>query len=272
MAEYRVSSWKDFVKAYTDAAATGETERTIEIMADIDCNDMLFSNYIISPANVVMIINGNQHNIWNISTESVVNGALIRGGANKDFIWNKINFGNINRIENSPIFAGYSTTYSMKFNDCTFVGKGFSICNNAIFNKCAITWTGVRGNGVIAPYTVFHNCWLHVEITRMQNNNVDEFNILDSSYLEGKIEGVNESITTAGAIVASVSNSVINIESPLKRTQIGKTTDVPSIFNTTKMPNSTSPSNMVNIIGVTDDQMKDANYLSSIGFNIVAGD
>ena len=126
MAEYKVSSWEEFVNAYTAAAAAGETERTIEIMADIDCNDMPFSNYIISPQNIEMTINGNQHNIWNISTESVVNGGLIRGGASKNLIWNKVNFGNINRIENAAIFAGYSTGWAMNFNDCTFVGKGFS--------------------------------------------------------------------------------------------------------------------------------------------------
>lgn len=272
MAEHRVSSWKDFVNAYTEPKAANETQRTIEIMTDLDCNDMLFSDYIISPADIEMTINGNQHNIWNISTESVINGALIRGGAQKPLYWNKINFGNINRIENSTIFSGYSSTYSMVFNECTFVGKGFSISNNSIFNKCAITWTGVRGNGVIAPYTTFNNCWLHFEITRMQNNSVIELNALNSSYLEGKIEGANANITTAGAIVSTISNSVINIESDLSRTIIVKTTtttDSPSIFNTTKLPNSTSPDNMINIIGVTDDQMKDANYLSSVGFNIL---
>ena len=268
MAEYRVSSWEEFVNAYIATAAAGETERTIEIMADIDCNDMPFSNYIKSPTGVEMTINGNQHNIWNISTESVVNGAIIRGSAKVN--WNKVNFGNINRIENSPIFSGASTSNSMEFYDCTFVGKGFSIANNSKFYRSAITWTGCRGNGVISPYVSYYNCWLHVEITRTANNSVVEFNFFESCYVEGKIEGANDTITSAGAIASNINNSVINIESDLTRTQITQSTSFISVFNTTKMPNSTS--NSANLIGVTDDQMKDAKYLSSVGFNIVAGD
>lgn len=267
MAEYKVSTWKDFVDAYTAEAAAGETERTIEIMADLDCNDMLFTDFIKSPA-VEMTINGNQHNIWNISTETVVSGALIRGGS-KGITWNKVNFGNMNRIENSPIFSGYSTGNAMVFYDCTFVGKGFSLGNNALFHRCAITWTGCRGNGVLSPYVSYYNCWLHFEITRTQNNGVVEFNFFDSCYIEGKIEGANDTITSAGAIASNINNSVINIESNLTRTQITQSTNIISVYNTTKMTNSTS--NSANLIGVTDDQMKDANYLSSIGFNIITG-
>lgn len=266
MAEYKVSSWKDFVKAYTDPKADGETERTIEIMADIDCNDMPFSNYIGNPPGVAMTINGNQHNIWNISTETVVGGPLIR--ANYSLIWNKVNFGNINRIENSQIFSGNSSR-AMEFYDCTFVGKGFSLAENSKFYRCAITWTGSRGNGVVSPHVQYHNCWLHFELTRLQNNTVVEFNYFNSCYIEGKIEGADDTIKDAGAIASTIDNSVINIESDLKRTQITQSTSYISVFNTTKMPNSTSDN--VNLIGVTDDQMKDANYLSSIGFNIITG-
>lgn len=266
MAEHKVSTWKDFVNAYTAPQADGETERTIEIMADIDCNDMPFSNHISSPPNVVMTINGNQHNIWNISTESVVSGALIISGFN--LTWNKVNFGNINRIENSPIFAGPSSK-PMEFYDCTFVGKGFSIANNSIFHRCAITWTGSRGEGVVSPRVNYYNCWLHFELTRLRNNTVVEFNFFDSCYIEGKIEGADDTITTAGALASNINNSVINIESDLTRSQLTQSTSYISVFNTTKMPNSTS--NSPNLIGVTDDQMKDANYLSSIGFNIVTG-
>ena len=271
MAEYKVSTWKDFVNAYTVAAAAGETERTIEIMADLDCNDMPFSKYIINPRGIDMVINGNQHNIWNISTESVVNGALIRASDAKKFNWNKVNFGNINRIENSPIFNGYSNTidYLMNFNDCTFVGKGFSLSSNSAFHRCAITWTGARGNGTAFPSSLFYNCWLHVEITHTQNNAAVEFNHLDSCYIEGKIEGADDTITSAGAIASTINNSVINIESDLTRSKMTQATQYISVFNTTKMPNSTS--NNANLKGVTDDQMKDANYLSSIGFNIITG-
>ena len=268
MAEYKVSTWKDFVNAYTVAEAPGETERTIEIMADLDCNDMLFSNSIKSPNNVKLTINGNQHNIWNISTESVVGGALIRVGSNKIVTWNKVNFGNINRIENYDIFSGNSSAV-MEFYDCTFVGKGYSLANSSKFYRCAITWTGRRVTGNVGITVYYYNCWLHFEITHTQNNTVVDFYYIDSSYVEGKIEGANDTITTAGAIAVTINNSVINIESDLKRDKMTQSTEYISVFNTTKMPNSTS--NNANLKGVTDDQMKDANYLSSIGFNIITG-
>ena len=268
MAEYKVSTWKDFVNAYTVAAAPEETERTIEIMADLDCNDMLFSDSIKSPTNIKLTINGNQHNIWNISTESVVSGALIRNSSNKLVTWNKVNFGNINRIENYDIFAGNSSAV-MEFYDCTFVGKGYSLANSSKFYRCAITWTGRRVNGNVSTTVYYYNCWLHFEIVYTKQNSNIEFYNLDSSYLEGKIEGADDTITTAGPIAVTINNSVINIESDLTRTKTTQSTQYISVFNTTKMPNSTSGS--TNLIGVTDDQMKDANYLSSIGFNIVTG-
>lgn len=268
MAEYKVSTWKDFINAYTAEAAPEETERTIEIMADLDCNDMPFSNSISNPTNVKVIINGNQHNIWNISTESVVNTPLIKVSSNKAVTWNKVNFGNINRIENYVIFSGNSAAV-MEFYDCTFVGKGFSLANESRFYRCAITWTGRRGDGNVTPYSQYYNCWLHFEIVRTkQNSNVD-FNYLDSCYLEGKIDGADETIKSAGAIASNINNSVINIDSNLTRTKITNSISYISVFNTTKMPNSTSDN--ANLIGVTDDQMKDANYLSSIGFNIITG-
>ena len=268
MAEYKVSTWKDFVNAYTAEAAAGETERTIEIMADLDCNDMLFSNPISNPGSVKLTINGNQHNIWNISTESVVGGALIRVSSNKIVTWNKINFGNINRIENYEIFSGNSSAV-MEFYDCTFVGKGFSLANSSKFYRCAITWTGRRVSNNVSTTVRYYNCWLHYEIVYTKQNNNIEFYELDSSYLEGKIEGADDTITTAAALAVTINNSVINIESDLKRSQIAQSTQYVSVFNTTKMPNSTSSN--ANLKGVTDDQMKDANYLSSIGFNIITG-
>lgn len=268
MAEYKVSSWKDFVDAYTTKEAADETERTIEIMADLDCNDMPFSTPIVSPSKVKLVINGNQHNIWNISTESVVSGSLIRISSAKGVTWNKVNFGNINRIENYSIFSGNSSMV-MDFYDCTFVGKGFSLANDSKFYRCAITWTGSRGNGVISPSVSYYNCWLHFEITRINNNENVELSNLESCYLEGKIEGADDTITSAGAIASNINNSVINIESNLTRSKITQSTQNISVFNTTKMPNSTS--NNAKLIGVTDDQMKDANYLSSIGFNIITG-
>ena len=268
MAEYKVSTWKDFVNAYTTAEAPEETKRTIEIMADLDCNDMPFSNPISNPGNLELIINGNQHNIWNISTESVVGGALIRNGSNKVLTWNKINFGNINRIENYTIFSGNSSRV-MEFYDCTFVGKGFSLANDSRFYRCAITWTGRRGDGVVTQRVSYYNCWLHFEIVRTKQNTNIDFNYLDSCYLEGKIDGADDTITSAGSIASTIENSVINVESNLTRTKITQSTQYISVFNTTKMPNSTSDN--ANLKGVTDDQMKDANYLSSIGFNIITG-
>ena len=268
MAEYKVSTWKDFVNAYTVAEAPEETERTIEIMADLDCNDMPFSNSISNSANVKLTINGNQHNIWNISTESVVGGALIRNGSNKILTWNKVNFGNINRIENYEIFAGNSNA-GMEFYDCTFVGKGFSLANSSRFYRCAITWTGRRVSGVVSTTVNYYNCWLHFEIVYTKQNNNIEFYNLDSCYLEGKIEGADDTITTAAALAVTINNSVINIDSNLTRDKLSQSCQYVSVFNTTKMPNSTS--NNANLKGVTDDQMKDANYLSSIGFNIITG-
>ena len=269
MAEYKVSTWKDFVNAYTAEAAAGETERTIEIMADLDCNDMPFSNPISNPANVKVTINGNQHNIWNISTESVVNSTLIRVSSNKIVTWNKVNFGNINRIENYDIFSGNSSAV-MEFYDCTFVGKGYSLANSSKFYRCAITWTGRRVTGNFSATVYYYNCWLHFEIVyAKQNTHNIEFYNLDSSYLEGKFDGADDTIKSAGPIAVTINNSVINMDSNLTRSRIAQGCTYVSVFNKTKMPNSASDN--ANLIGVTDDQMKDANYLSSIGFNIITG-
>lgn len=259
----QVRTWNEFVEAYKSNVGTTSEPHTIEIMADLDCNDNPPTERIATSG--ATIINGNYHTIWNISTGTVLNNYIFYLSNATSLTWNKVNFNNISRNETSAVFCGYSGSYRMNFNDCTFVGKGPRLFINALLTRCAVTW--INGfdtpfSGINANYT-----WFHLEIKRnLQNANV-EFGQLNTCYLEGKIEPGTSSVTSMGNIGSQINNSVINIETPLTITRPTTTqATINNIYNTDKIT-FTNP--YTTDIGVTDAQMHNAAYLASVGFNIV---
>ena len=247
-----VNTWAEFLAAYENG-----TDNTIELMADIDANDDLPKKNYSKP--IDKTINGNGHTIYNISTAQVINNPIL-GGAHV-LIFNNTNLYNCYRIENQPIFWS-SNTYRTQFNDCKIVGRGLHyISDNASFFRCSFAWDGVTsvGNGSALS---FYNSWLKVNILRPSNSASPYFGTLNNSYIEGNFSQTAEGTFTVK--IGALESSVINIETSGTNSEFPRGTT--SVYNKTKQPNFTDSGNC---IGVTDAQMKNAEYLASIGFNIV---
>jgi len=256
----QVTTWTEFVTAYKDSNVN-----EIDIMNDLDCNNDLPTSQIAQRG--TKTIHGNYHTIWNLSTGTVVNNALIYT-AGYYLTWEKTNFNNISRIEAYPVFSAESSRWAV-FNDCTFVGNCPNrIVNNAILNRCTITHTG---SNLQTPFSSVqaNYCWIRYEHKRNLDNGNAEFSALNSCYVEGKITTDLSSYNSIFDFSYTMDSCVINVETslPTSISSNPSTTRPVTVFNTDKITNYRGSLSIVK--GVSDEQMKDASYLSSVGFNIV---
>jgi len=271
MPTVQVTTWDQFVTAYTTAQGTSSDPHVIEIMADLDAASSITGP--ISAGNYYKQVNGNYHNISNIATATTFSDIIFYGN---HVTWDKCNFINVYRNNPYPIFFADSLdTYRPTFNDCVIQGQGICICGQGnmtanytgrgIFNRCVITWKQVGTNytGACIGSAIFNYCYLDVDIGTSTAPCYD-FRSLTSCYVKGKISGDITGRPTS--MIGRCSDSVININTDLDYTLV----DTPvmlSLYNTDRLTGNVTGT--TNVIGVTDAQLKDAAYLASIGFNII---
>lgn len=264
MAIINVSTWDQFILAYTQAVASGDSEDIIEIMADMDINATPITSSL--TAGGTKIINGNYHTIRNIATSQVVSSTLFTAGGNRTISWNKVNFLNMYRNENYSFFAGASY-YHMQFTDCTFQGKGFRLAENCDYNRCAVTWEFSQTINNAFGSCDFNYSWIHMELKRSSSAGFN-FHKIDSCYVEGSVNG-----TTTGLdgwyFSEIMTNSVVNIDSDLTYNNglAGSGVAAVCVYNNTKMPGNVG--SQTNIVCVSDSDMHSAAALAAVGFNII---
>lgn len=267
MATFNVSTWSEFVTAYTASSGISSDPDIIEIMTDLDVNTNPPTATI--SAGGWKTINGNFHTIWNLAPGGIISSVIITSNGNRTITWNKINFNNIAYLENNAVFSGPSS-YPMVFNDCTFVAKVQRLFSYATLNRCAVTMTGSTTqhqpmSGVTANYS-----WIHYEHKRQNDNASGEFSGLNTCYIEGKITATFTTANYPFQIATNPQSCVFNIDidDPLKCSiDTGSSTISVSVFNSDKIVNYTGT--RTNIVGVTDTQLRNAEYLDSVGFDIV---
>lgn len=269
----QVYTWEQFVNAYETPQGTQADPHVIEIMADLDAASSITDNYNADMGGTrYKQISGNYHGISNIATQTTFNDTIFTGS---HVTWDKCNFVNVYRNNQYPIFFGDSSNAPV-FNDCTFQGQGICICGQGnmsanytgrgIFNRCVITWrqVGTSYTGACFGSASFSYCYLDIEIGTSAAGNYDIRSLI-SSYVKGKISGDTTGRRTA--MIGSCSDSVININTDLDYTLVS-TPVMLSVYNTDRLTGNITGTN--NVIGVSDAQLKDAAYLASIGFNIIA--
>ena len=263
MATYNVNTWSEFVTAYKASGGTSANPDIIEILSDLDVNDNAPRAMI--SAGGFKTINGNYHIIWNLSPSVEFRAEILdSGGSSQTIRWNKVNFNNIYRTNNEAVFGATSRS-PMIFDLCTFVIKGPRLVDYATLTRCAITHTNAQWRTSWADADL-NMCWMHYEpVFTSGTTNVD-LNTVTTSYIEGKI--AVPGYTSCPYLASSINNSVINIESSINFDRISGSTTVKCVYNTTKMTGTIGTADS-KIVGVTDAQMRDAAYLSSIGFNII---
>lgn len=268
---YNVTTWEQFERAFTSSHDISDPdEDVIEILADIDLNDVAISNPLYVGAKKT--INGNSHTIYNLKDGTNTRNNIISCGEGTSahpfyaITWNKLNFDNLFAVLNTTwVFAG-APSYSMVFNDCTFVATCNELFRYATLNRCAVTFNTITANDTPFGYVTSNFCWYHVTIRKTASTNTSSmFKPLNTCYVDGKILCPAPKTGPIGQLT----NCCINVECDATMTKLSSSSNTPiSVYNNEKIPTVTTAD--VNSVGCTDTQLKDANYLASIGFAIIA--
>lgn len=274
MARYDVSSWEQFVTAWQ--TATGGD--IIEVNADLDVNDNIPESMIGdsrgSVPGGVVTINGNGHTIYNLAPGGG-QGVLIGSDYHRHNI-NSLNFQNINMTNGSGnVFRGSTDGYLIAFYDCNIQGRSvtyfFTYCN---LERCTMTLTNVN-NPISGTSTDYNQCWIYLKSCRKMWHDWDLplMRKLTTCYLKGSI--VFDGIDSKSDIIEYHENCCINVAITGVSRAVAASDYAPtahgqiSIINLSKLPTGTTASTDAELVAVSDSQMHDADYLSSIGFDIV---
>lgn len=272
MARYDVDTWVDFVNAWKNATG-GDA---IEITTDLDCNDDIPTTLIEDTRGSVsggtITINGNGHNIYNISNDG---DHGIFACDYHAFVINRVNFLNINCTAlSSNVFRG-SNGRTITFNDCNMQGRCTTYFYTYCYlNRCTLTLTNV-GTPISGTSTDYNMCWVYLRNCRKLWHDWDLplMRKLTLCYLKGEI--LFDGIDSKSDIIEYHDNCCINVQINGVDRAVAASDYAPtahgllSIINISKLPEGTTASTDPELIAVTDAQMHDAAYLASIGFDIV---
>lgn len=287
MAIFNINNMLEF-KNRIALAADGDV---LNITADLDYNTLPSEETrtpITLPAVHEIVVNGNGHALLNASL-GVTGSTYFFSAGNGEITFNDINFLNVNMNRFTSYFLQSNSSGKITVNDCTFQGTFYGgVCcgsSNNTLNHCKLTLHNdvLNGNFSMLNYSTpstWNECWIRLENCWIGYNS-SQSNLLAnlySCYVEGKVGFGTATATSDLRIVAArYSNCCFNVELQNFDNQEKRLIDffvyssVPdkiSIVNTDKIRFFTDTHD-TRLIAVTDEQMKDAEYLASIGFNIV---
>ena len=275
MARYDVSTWAQFVQAWRDTVG-GDT---IEVNADLDVNDDIPASEIDDhegDSRGTVTINGNGHTLYNLSGGNPYSGVIF-DSTYQAHVFNKLNIQNMDLTR--PAFLGYSESGRVTFNDCNIQGRssGVFFSGYVTFNRCTCTFTN-RTSVITENNANFVNCWIYLKGCHKtwDGSGAALIRHLNTCYIKGEVTYRNGESVYSDA-VEDVQNCCFNVT--INASQFSDVTAdyfcynangaKITIINKDKLPTGTRPSADAESIAVTDTQMKDADYLASIGFDIV---
>lgn len=276
MARYDVNTWAQFVAAWRGTIG-GDT---IEVNADLDVNDDIPSSEIDDHEGDnrgTVTINGNGHTLYNLSGGNPYSGVIF-DSTYQLHVFNKLNLQNMDLSR--PAFLGFSNGSRVTFNDCNIQGRASGVkffSGYITFNRCTCTFTNT--SSVITDNNGnFVNCWIWLKNCRKtwDGSGAALIRHLNTCYIKGDVTYRNGESVYSDA-VEDVQNCCYNVT--INASQFSDFTADNfcynangakiTIINMDKLPSGTRPSADAESIAVTDAQMHDADYLASIGFDIV---
>lgn len=284
MATYNVNSAHEFCSAIAGA----QSGDIIEINSDLDWNDEVDSirdTILLNGGDTIngLEINGNNHNFYNLTTGLITSGVIFNFGSSSNIKINNLSFLNcqfgtkstaIIRCNGGCIIK--NAVIQGKCRASLFDGNEFVIKDSMITLSHSDGRSLNRGSATTTPRHQF--CWIRLDDCRWTyspNAGSVYAHNLEGCYIEGKL-----SISSAPANLAvfnNVNNSCINVtiflqdetRSSFITASDGQYGASPTILNTDKMTFLQGQTETTRFKLVTDAQMKDAEYLASIGFDIV---
>lgn len=284
-----------FLELATAFNSLGDDD-VIEILADLDYNDIISDPHHKPPfvlgsedstapiSNVT--INGNNHVIHNCYRDitssayffhiKYLNGLMVNN-LSYDNVWI---YGSAN-TNNGLWFS--ESGHDIVFNGGYFQGRSLG----SIFYGTGITvqnmmiTIGGRGRFGYTSSSAYQprweRCWIHLDDVKYAQSASDSAVWVDVSecYFEGKLSV--EGNFSNQRIFKRVDNSVININVSINSNDVNVfceasnyAVDRPNVINIDKVNGIIDTSDTTVNKCVTDTQLKDAGYLSSVGFNIIS--
>lgn len=250
---YIVDTWSNFVTAvgtsgayvevmpetvwdFNSIAPEGVSQTTVRC-AHINGNGAIINNARITNESLLYVSSGlNSTTIENLNILNVLADyyVLYNSGAPATLNLNRVVFSGI--LNNTALI--YQSGNTINVRECGFALRGSA---SSIYT--------------IRQGYIYHNdCNLNIDLENIGEDNLGRQTSMafENSYLSGKCSGIN--------LWTSATNNVINVETAV----------VSATQSNMNIANSDKCGALTNVIAVTDEQMKDAAYLSSIGFPIGA--
>lgn len=287
MATYNVNSAHDFINAIAGA----QSGDVIEINSDLDWNDEVDTvneTILLNGGTAIngLEINGNNHVFYNLTAGMIpMSGAgisIFGFGSSTAIKINSLSFLNCNMGTKSVNII--TCTGGCTINNSVIQGKFKTspFYGNIVVRDSMITLSHSNGRSLsngsatLSPKLKF--CWIRLEDCRWEYSanvgSVYGYN-LEGCYIEGKLS--ISSAPTNLAVFRNVNNSCLNVTIFLQDETLesfitasdGEYGASPTIINTDKMTFLQSETSTNRFKLVTDVQMKDAEYLANIGFDII---
>lgn len=272
------------MQGFIDALSSVESYTTLEIMNDLDFNDVVstFRTTIRIPNDgstsnhtTDITINGNNHVIYNLDNSSVT-GPMFQFIYCSNVVFKDISFLNCHMTKtNSRMFISLNG-YPISFRNIVLQGR-FNVIpfDNSNVEDSMITFN--NSTYAVGDNTVsYTRCWIKFDKCNVTATTSGLIRNCNTCYFTGSLGYTN--VTANTPIIYTMSNCCVNVtftvinSNALLLTNLFRATgDIINIINSEKfifaVPSSLEDTTNCKL--VTDEQMKNAEYLATIGFDII---
>lgn len=285
MATWNVSTARQFIDAILGVNSTD----TIEILTDLDWNEVLESQRTTvqmssgSPVTDVTI-NGNNHAIYNIDRSMLGSASSVFSipSNSSGIVFNNLSYLNVHLNGTTRCAIWSTSNTNTKFNGGVIVARvaGSLFTGTCDVNNMMITFDVASTGNIMYTGTVntvkYYNCWIYIrELTFTPSSSNKIACDCTRCYFKGGI--TQQGTAQLGTLFDRLNSCCINVQIPLnancllnaimKPATSGEI--LPSILNSDKIIGDITDTSTALSIMVTNEQMKNAEYLASVGFDIV---
>lgn len=273
------------MQGFINALSSVESYTTLEIMNDLDFNDVVstFNATVRIPSTgstsnrtTDITINGNNHVIYNMDNSSV-SGAMFSFMYCSNVVFKDISFLNCHMTKTGSRMFTSLSGFQVLFTNIVIQGR-FNVVpfSYATIDNSTLTYNYCE-NAIGDNTTNYTRCWIKFDRCNIRALSAAIIRDCDTCYLTGSVGYTN--VTSSTPIINGLTNSCVNVtftiinSSALLLSDLFKTSSSAdtNIINSEKLifavPSSLEDTATCKL--VTDEQMKNAEYLAGIGFDII---